>query len=230
MAIQIKQYLDDIYKKVGNVTRDQLPLEIVLTYLYDELNKRSKMMDISEQNYFLKYADRALTHEQDQPVSIEDFGTPVAVWFINPFTDIEIPVEMVNFSALSGIGAHDGRLVCTIYGSPKRIRFAVKLNHYSGWRIKYWYEPVNEVEKGPEANSIVPDKFRALVTSAVARMVLPFAEIPADMKQMIDSNLATEIIQWEQLWDQDINSSKQYGNNKRTAFRAGQFDRRHIRW
>lgn len=219
----VKDLLNDIYKKCGNATRDQLSIEIVLTWLYDELNKRVKQLELSEQNQLLKSVVRPIINELEQAINIEDFGTPVAVHLMNPIVDsstIAVPLEIINFNALPQVGS-DARLACSIYGTPPIIRFSRALKDFQQWQIKFWYEPDGETVKGLDAIVAVQPQFRPLVTSNVVKNVLPYAEISPELKSGVLSNILTELPTWEDMWDRDINAAKMYGNNKRTPFRAG---------
>lgn len=227
-SLQVSQLVSDIYKKAGNATRDQLSIELVLSYLYDELNKRIRQVNTSEQNGFLKQVDRPLTTDQEQPVSIEDFGTPVAVHLLNPFSTAVVPIEVVNFNALIHKG-NDGQMTCAIYGSPPMIRFSMKLSEYSQWQVRFWYESNNETAKGFNALVDVNPQFRSMIVYNVVINLLPYLEAEETMKDRIENNLMRELMVWEDLWDREVNTSKQYGNNRRTPYRAGQMQRRHDR-
>lgn len=228
MAIQVKDLIADVYVLAGNVTRDMLPIEIVLKYTSAELNRRAIELGINEQNYFLKSQEKPLLNERDQLVSIADFGTPVAVHFVDPFTGIEQPVSMVNFNTLLNWEA-DGQLRCSIYGKPPHIRFSLMLNQFSGWIIKFWYEPDTEASKSLTANVdvLANQQFRELLTFNITQMCMPYVETAMDRKAGIVEMLADRIGNieldgtLENLWHKVINPAKQYAANTRRPFRAG---------
>lgn len=225
-SIQVKNLINDVYVIMGNVTRDQLPIEQVLLFTKAELSKRAIELQINEQNSLLKSVERSLINERDQLVSIDDFGVPVSVHFVDPSTGIGVPVEMVNFNTLPDWEA-DGLLRCSIYGTPPRIRFSIMLNQFSGWKLRYWYEPDTEVLVGFNEQVMLNPQFRSLFAYNIAMMCAPYAEVPMDRKAAILEMLGNAIGNSERegslenLWYKTINSSKQYGANQRRPFRAG---------
>lgn len=228
MNLRVSQLVDDIYKLAGNLTRDQLPLEIVLTLLYHELDKRRVQMNITENNFFLKSEERPITNTRDMPIEITDFGTPVSLHVVNPHSNFESPIEIVNFNTLPGWEA-DGQLKASIYGTnPIRLRFSIELNSFLGWTLKFWYEPNTSAPRGIESDVFVNPNFRNLVTSCVALDSLPYAEIPNDKASNIARRLVEKIGNQdfdgtlENLWYKHISFQGQYGQNMRQPFRAGQ--------
>lgn len=227
--VLIKDFVNDIYRMCGNLTRDQLPLETVLVYLYNEIQKRVKQMGISEENYLLKSAERPILNPREQLVNIGDFGTPVAVMLIDPMSTldnpVELPTEIVNFNALETVG-YSGRVACAFYGTgnTRKIRWSMPLAAYTIWRIKFWYEPADEVKKGFNADTPIPSDFKPLVTSCVSRDVLPLSSQDEVTKQNLIMTLTNQIGSidldgtWENLFYKDINGSKMYGNNRRVPF------------
>ena len=228
--LQVKQFIDSIYKKCGNLTRNQLPLEIVLTHLYDEFDRRAVEMRLTEQNYSLRSEDRPIINQREQEVSIDDFGDPVAVHIvspdINPSTSHIIPLEIVNFNTLPAYEA-DGELRVSLYGDPLKIRFSLMMQTYLGWTLKFWYEPDNRT-RGINAEVPINPLFLNLITSVVSLDVLPQAEIPDDKRMRIEKRLSDKVGNidlegtLENLWYKEVASSKQYGNNVRRPYRAGQ--------
>lgn len=227
MSLRISQILDDVYKLAGNLTRDQLQLEIVLTLLYHELDKRRMQMNITENNQFLKSEVRPITDIRDMIIPIADLGTTVSVHVVNQHSGFETPVEIVNFNSLSSWEA-DGQFKVSIYGTPPRIRFSIDATSYLGWDLKFWYEPDTAAPRGIEAQAFVNTNFRNLIASCVAMKALPYAEIPADKKADIGLALSREVGNQdldgtlENLWYKFISFQGQYGNNRRQPYRAGQ--------
>jgi hypothetical protein len=227
MSLRVSNLLDDIYKLCGNVTRDQLPIEIVLTLLYHELDKRRVQMNLTENNYFLKSAETPITDTRDMLIPITDFGSPVALHVVNPFSNFESPIELVNFNSLPGWEA-DGQLKASLYGSPLRLRFSIELNSFLGWSLKFWYEPSTPAARGVEATVFINDNFRNLVASCVALDALPYAEIPETTASKIAMRLVDKIGNQdldgtlENMWFKHITFQGQYGGNFRQPYRAGQ--------
>lgn len=228
MSLRVAQIIDDIYKLCGNVTRDQLQLEIVLTLLYHELDKRRIQLNLTENNFFLTSAERPITDTRDMIIPITDFGSPVALHVINPHSNFESPIELVNFNTLPGWEA-DGQLKASIYGTdPLRLRFSMELNSFLGWNLKFWYEPNTVAPRGIEANVFVNDNFRNLIASCVALDALPYAKVPEDRASKIAIRLVEKIGNQdldgslENLWFKHISFMGQYGQNMRQPYRAGQ--------
>ena len=224
--LQVKDYVSDIYVLLGNLTRDQLPIEIVLRLLYNELDKRRIQLNLTENNQFLVSKEKAIVDARDQLVSIADFGSVVAVHLINPFSLTEAPVEIVNFNTLPAWET-DGQLRVSLYGNPLRIRYSLDLTPQLGWSFRFWYEP-DAVSRGINSNVNINQTFRSLVTISVAMACLPHAEIPENKKTQLALSFATQLGgqsedgSLENLWYKDISFQGQYGNNVRRPFRAGQ--------
>jgi len=228
--LQVKQIIDRVYQKAGNLTRNQLPLELVLPHLYDELDRREVEMRLTEQNYSLKSEIRAIINNREQEVSIDDFGDPVAIHIVSPDVNLEqahvIPIEMVNFNTLPAYEA-DGELRVSLYGDPLKIRFSIPLNNFIGWNLKFWYEP-DDRTRGVDAEVRVNPLFLNLISSVVTLDVLPHAEIDSELRFRIEKRLTDKVGNidldgsLENLWYKEVASSKQYGNNIRRPFRAGQ--------
>lgn len=226
-TLRVSQIIDDVYKLAGNVTRDQLQIEIVLTLLYHELDKRRVQMNITENNQFLKSEVLPITDVRDMLIPIEDLGTLVALHVVNPANQFELPIEIVNFNALPGLEA-DGQLKASVYGQPPRLRFSIQQESFLQWDLKFWYEPNTPAPRGVEASVYVNPNFRNLIASCVALYALPYAEVTQDKKAMIASSLSAIIGNQnldgtlENLWYKHISFQGQYGNNQRQPFRAGQ--------
>jgi hypothetical protein len=224
--LQVKDYVNDVYVLMGNLTRDQLPIEIVLRLLYNELDKRRIQLNLTENNQFLISKEKTIVDPRDQLVSINDFGSAVAVHLINPFNQSESPVEIVNFNTLPAYET-DGQLRVSLYGNPLRIRYSLDLTPQIGWSFKFWYEP-DTVSRGINANVNINQTFRSLVTLSVAMASLPHAEIPEEKKAQLALSFASQLGNQnengslENLWYIDIAFQGQYGNNYRRPFRAGQ--------
>lgn len=228
--LKVSQIINAVYQKAGNLTRNQLPLELVLTYLYDELDKRRVEMRLTEQNYSLKSENRSIINGREQEVSIDDFGDPVAIHIVSPDVTLDnphvIPIEIVNFNTLPAYEA-DGELRVSLYGDPLKIRFSIPLNTYIGWNLKFWYEP-DERTRGVNTEVPVNPLFLNLISSVVTLDVLPYVEMDPVMKADIIRRLTDKVGNidlegsLENEWWKEIASSKQYGNNVRRPFRAGQ--------
>jgi len=226
--LKVSNFIDDIYKLCGNITRDQLPIEIAYVHLYNQLDKRRVQMRLTEHNQFLKGVEKPILDAREQLVSIEDFDSqsPVAVHLLNPFNSHVTPVEIVNFNTLPGFEA-DLQLKCSIYGTPPKIRFSNPLNDFAQWSLKIWYEPATQAPRGPGADVFINPIFRNLVSSSVAVMCLPYAMIDEKTKEQIAMALLREIGSQdvdgslENLFYKEISAQQQYGNNFRRPFRAG---------
>jgi hypothetical protein len=227
-TLRVSQIISDVYQLCGNLTRDQLSIETVLTLLYHELDKRRVQMNITENNQFLKSEVRALTDTRDMIIPIEDLGTLVALHTVNPFNNFESPIEIVNFNSLPSWES-DGQLKAATYGTnPVRLRFSVELNQFLDWDLKFWYEPNTPAPRGVEALVYVNPNFKNLIANCVALYAIPYAEIPDDKKVMISQTLIMKIGNQdldgtlENLWFRAISFQGQYGGNFRQPYRAGQ--------
>jgi hypothetical protein len=226
--LKVSNFIDDIYKLCGNLSRDQLPIEIVYTHLYNQLDKRRIQIRMTEHNQWLKKANKPIIQPREQLVSIDDFDSQsvVAVHLINPNNAHVVPVEIVNFNTLPNYEA-DLQLKCTFYGTPPKIRFSTELADFSIWSLDIWYEPATQSGRGPGADVFLNPLFRNLVSSSTALMCLPYANIDAETKQNImlalTNDLGNQDIDGslENLWYKEISAASQYGNNYRRPFRAG---------
>ncbi len=224
--LQIKDYVSDVYVLLGNLTRDQLPIEIVLRLLYNELDKRRIQLNLTENNQFLVKKEKAITDARDQLVNISDFGSPVAVHLVNPFNMIEKPIEMVNFNTLPQWET-DGQLKVSLYGNPLRIRYSLDLTPQLGWNFIFWYEP-DTVSRGINSNVQINQTFKSLVTISVAKACLPHVELDvqkkAELVMSFTDQLGNQDIDGslENLWYKEISFQGTYGGNYRRPWRAGQ--------
>jgi hypothetical protein len=226
--LKVSNFIDDIYKLCGNLTRDQLPIETVYVHLYSQLDKRRAQMRITEHNQFLKGQEKAILDAREQLVSIDDFDTQtvVSVHLLNPFNNHVTAVEIVNFNTLPAFEA-DLQLKCSFYGTPAKIRFSTPLNDFAQWRLKIWYEPASQAPRGPVADVFVNPNFRNLISYSVALLCLPYAQIEGNMKEQIAMAILRELGNQdidgslENLWYKEIGAQQQYGGNTRRPFRAG---------
>lgn len=226
--LKVSNFIDDIYKLSGNLTRDQLPIETVLTVLYNQLDKRRIQIRLSEHNQLLKGVEKNILDSREQLVSIDDFNSQsaVAVHLLNPFNSQVYPVEIVNFNTLPNYEA-DLQLKCTFYGTPTKIRFSLALGDFQMWKIKIWYEPDTQSARGPQADVLLNPLFKNLISTSVAMLCLPYAQIDETMKQNLLLAFTNELGNvdmdgsLENLWYKEINAASQYGNNYRRPFRAG---------
>lgn len=234
--LQVKDYVNDVYVLLGNVTRDQVPLELVLKLLYNELDKRRIQMGLSENNQFLKVAEKNILDQRDQLVSVADINMAadvVAVHLANPENFWERPLEIVNFNTLPGWET-DGQLKVALYGQPLRIRFSLDMTPNLSWNLKFWYEP-DVVTRGINSNVVIPTIFKSLVTLSVALHALPDAEIPPEKKAEKMSSFVAQLGNQdidgslENAWYKHISFQGNYGGNFRRPFRAGQLHHTHHR-
>ena len=229
--IKVSQIISEVYQKCGNVTRNQLPLELVLTYLYNQLDKRRVQMRLTEQNELLKKQDRLIIDAREFPVAIDDFGDPVAIHLISPDVNQKYsqPLEIVNFNTLPAYEA-DGQMRVALYGGSAdtglMVRFSTAVDTFLNWTLRFWYEP-DDRTRGVNAEVPINPLFLNLISSVVSLDCLPYVEIDptlkADITRRLMENVGNVEIEGslENEFYKEISSSKQYGNNVRRPFRAG---------
>lgn len=221
MNLLIRQVISDTYAKLGNLTRADLPMEVVLPLLYDIVNSRLIEAGLSDSDQLLKSTEKAIT-DQDMPLSISDFGFLHVVLMFRPGSERTFEVHQVPFSEISKCKG-EGLLRCNVYGTPPRIVFSLDpLPRFN--RMQVWYEPGNPQARGTDQEVAgIPPIFRGMLSDELAWLCIPYVQNQSpEVMVGIGERLGIRYAQLADLWDRYLMSARlQKGTINRRPFRAG---------
>ena len=178
-----------VYNLLGNLSVDQLPLEVTLPVFYNTIVKYLNLYRISPRNFFLKSADRAVT-DIDMSLPIEDYGTltQIQAEVLDPVDGAKFtPIRHVAFEMLRDF-EKQGELAACIYseGAILRIRFSKQSLLGLPQRIRVWYEPALPIEEKYKSENLIPDCFKPLIEYEASAILAPMVRnVTPEMKQSL---------------------------------------------
>lgn len=180
-----------VYYLLGNLSVDQLPLEVALPVFYNTIVKYLNLYRVSPRNFFLKNVDRAVSGV-DFALGIEDYGTLMQVQaeVVDPVDGLKhIPIRHVAFEMLRDY-EQSGELVCSIYSEGGEIRLRFSRQRLTGLpnRLRIWYEPSLPIEDKYQSDNLIPECFKPLVEYESAAILAPMVRnVDPEVKQSLGS-------------------------------------------
>lgn len=168
-----------VYYLLGNLSLDQLPLEVALPVFYNIVVKYLNLYRVSPNNYFLKYVDRPVSGVITN-LEISDYGTLIQVQALYPgnaFGVGWVPIQHVAFEQLRRY-EEAGTLAVSIYNqdSHQIIKFSTQTTHNSQIlpsQVRIWYEPSLPIEDKYQSDNLIPECFKPLVEFESSAVLAP---------------------------------------------------------
>jgi hypothetical protein len=231
----VQSYVSDIRMKLGNVGERDLPLHILLSRLYSVINKRIVELNISTQNWVLRWYEFSFNGSDTYPLSgIEDFGNPILVEIADVSGGTYIPIETVNRTNVRlAMEANKAAAAFDVIDEQPMIHFTIPA--YLGV-ARIWYEPDTPQPRNLSANVPLKRLFRDYITTEVSLLCLPYVnysqQTPGEamaFKSSLRDSFVAEIEGlppdyeggWREAWMNAITRAKIQGRASRIPFRAG---------
>jgi hypothetical protein len=214
-----------VYQLLGNVTPDELPLEVALPIFRSQVEKYAQWYELSVQNYF--------TTAKTMAVPANEFllGIPNLKEVIQVQTLHGLdwrPIQIVSLEALD-YEQRQGRLSCAIFGmgADTRIRLSTDFEPFIPGIIRIWYEPAIEPEELLEQ---VPQHFINLVAYETALKCIPFlipkkTQEEAQALQVMAANYTKEVEDLKRIFDVSVNWTGEHRPHRPRPFRRRNFFR-----
>jgi hypothetical protein len=175
-----------VYSLLGNVTPDNLPIEVALPIYYSLVKKYLNKLKISVNNYFLKSSEIP-AGVQDFPINIPDFG---AISQLQVYTGSSIdpykPVQKVAFEVLLD-HARSGAFAYAVYGgvgTSARIRFTPAQTYPA--RVRVYYEPAVLSGFDYGADNPIPESLVDVINYEAAVLCAPhLRDLPPERMQAL---------------------------------------------
>jgi hypothetical protein len=163
-----------VYYLLGNLSLDQLPLEVALPVFYNTIIKYLNLYRVSPNNFFLKYVERPITGELTN-LEISDYGTLVQIQAHSQNSADGpgwVPVRHVAFEQL-GSFEKAGTLAASIYNqdSHQVIKFSRQNYDLIPRQVRIWYEPALPIEDHYQSDNLIPECFKPLVEYEAASIL-----------------------------------------------------------
>lgn len=220
----VRNCLTDIYLKMGNLSKTQVDLPVVLSRLYSVINRRMAQMNLSTNNWVLSYVDVEDSDEFRNVLPALNFSNVVTVELINSDDEDALgqPIEVINATNLANARI-DGKRAIGFYidNDTGDWMYGLTFKGFEGM-LRIWYEPNSPVPAGIINNVKIKSIFKDLITSETAYFLMDYTKgLSVDLKMSIKQSLFEDKQLWDAEWVEEMQKGRQIKNAVRTPFRAG---------
>lgn len=221
----VREAITDIYRKMGNLSKSQVDLLVVLSRLYSVINRRLTQLNLSTNNWILSYVDLEDSGEFRNVLPTTDFANVVAIEHIG-WDDEEghgIPIEVINpINAANAVADNKRAIGFYIDSGTGDWNYVTTFKNYEG-TLRVWYEPNLAVPAGIEQNINIKNIFKDLITSETAYFMMDYvnSSMPVEKAGRIKLSLREDFMLWDDEWKEELQKGRQLKSVVRTPFRAG---------
>lgn len=196
---QVQSIIKNGFMHLGNISTDDLPLDVFLTNLQSVIDKRMVDLKLTDGNYLLKSTEFEGDDENtDFPISVSDYSEAVKLEYSQDGINFSGNVELVNHANLY-LNRREDSLTAAIYGTPARIEFSLIPTSTTIFRL--WYEPSKgtplRLTQEPQLNAF----FHSFLALEAAAMSVPDVMSRDDnWKRMKQQTLYASVGEWEKRW------------------------------
>lgn len=223
--ISVKSCLTDIYIKMGNISKSQLDLAVVLSRLYSVINRLLVESSLSTNNYILSSFEIENSGVYREPVPVSNFLNAVYVEYVSGSGQPETygkDVEIVNIININNART-DGKLAIAFYQDDDTgdWHYATSVANFDG-TFRVWYETDSPAPKGINESIYIADIFKDMVTSWTAYFLMDYVKNmnPATVDR-VKASLLQDFMDWKELWKEQLQKGRQQKKVVRTGFMAG---------
>lgn len=220
----VKECLTDIYQKMGNLSKTQVDLSVVLSRFYSVINRRLAQMNLSTNNWILDFIDVEDSNEFYNVLSAANFSNAVSVELVDFDSEntIGIPIEIVNPINIT-VAREQGKRAIGFYqnATTRQWQYVTTFKDFQG-KLKIWFEPNSPVPAGINNSIKIKDMFKDLLTTETAYFLMDYAKrIAPQTLQGIKQSLREDYLLWDAEWTEELQKGRQLKSVRRTPFRAG---------